>query len=332
MRTVLEVIQATSEFFGKRGVESPRLNVEHLLAHTLGLKRLQLYLEFDRPLTEAVLAPLRELVRRRADGEPLQHLMGTAEFYGRTFRCDRRALIPRPETEQFVELILERLPALTATQPAGQPLRIADIGTGTGVIACTLALALPDAIVNAIDISPAALELARENAAALGLTDRPTFTVGDLLASADVARASRPLATEGEDDRDGRATPQTSPESAPCLDLVVANLPYIPSGDIASLAREVQFDPRDALDGGADGLDLVRRLLPQAGTRLRPGGVLGLEIGHDQGEAVRQLLSTGGWDTVEHLSDYQGKQRFVFAARTTLTTPYTSLATSEAHG
>lgn len=317
MRTVLEVIQATSEFFGKRGVESPRLNVEHLLAHTLGLKRLQLYLEFDRPLEESVLAPLRDLVRRRADGEPLQHLMGTAEFHGRTFRCDRRALIPRPETEQFVELILERLPALTATQPPGQPPRIADIGTGTGVIACTLALAVPDAVVNAIDISPTALELARENAAALGLSERPTFIQGDLLAPEDVEQAARLLVADGEGRRDGRPTAPPSLESARGLDLVVANLPYIPSGEIAGLAREVQFDPLDALDGGSDGLDLIRRLLPQAAARLRKGGMIGLEIGFDQGEAVRQLLSTGAWEKVELLPDYQGKHRFIFATRAT---------------
>jgi release factor glutamine methyltransferase len=272
MKTVLEVIQVTTAYFQKSGVASPRLNIEHLLAHILGKKRMDLYMEFDRPLSAKDLEPLRALVKRRAAGEPLQHLLGTAEFHGRTFLCDKRGLVPRPETEQLCELVLA----------GGAARRVLDVGTGSGVIALTLAAAWPEAQVEAVDLSPEALALARENAARLGLAERVRFLASDLLSG-----------VTGE------------------YDLIVANLPYIAREEIPALAREVQHDPLSALDGGTDGLDLFRRFLPQAVQHLR--GRLALEIGHDQAASLAKLLAMHNFQDIRSQSDYQGNDRFIFA-------------------
>src|SRR6266436_8474782 len=161
--TVLEVLQSTTAYFKKRALESPRLNAEHLIAHSLGKKRIELYLEFERPLSEPELSPLRELVRRRGRGEPLQHLLGTVEFANHTFISDKRALIPRPETEQLVEYLSD---LAWPEYPC-----ILDVGTGSGVIALSLATRIPQAEAQAVDLSQDALSLARENANRLGLSD-----------------------------------------------------------------------------------------------------------------------------------------------------------------
>ena len=271
---LLEVLRGTERYLADRGVESPRLNAEHLLAHALGLKRMELYLQFDRPLTEAERAPLRDLVKRRGTREPLQHVLGTAEFHGRTFTCDKRALVPRPETEQLVELAL----GMTKDKPAATLL---DIGTGSGVIALTLALELPSAILHATDLSPDALALAAENTARHALTGRIVFHQADLLPPGDVR-----------------------------FDLIIANLPYIPAEDIASLSPEVRHDPSSALDGGADGLDLIRRLIETAPARLAPGGALLLEIGLGQADAVNALLSARKFRDISVRPDYQNIPRF----------------------
>jgi release factor glutamine methyltransferase len=271
---LLEVLRGTERYLADRGVENPRLNAEHLLAHALGLKRMELYLQFDRPLAESERAPLRDLVKRRGTREPLQHVLGTAEFHGRTFACDKRALVPRPETEQLVELALE----IAKDKPAAT---ILDIGTGSGVIVLTIALELPSATLHATDLSPDALALAAENAARHALTDRIVFHQADLL-----------------------------PPDGTRFDLIIANLPYIPAEEIASLSPEVRHDPASALDGGADGLDLIRRLIETAPDRLAPGGALLLEIGLGQADAVNTLLSARKFRDISVRPDYQNIPRF----------------------
>ena len=276
MMSLLEVLKGASEFLGKQGVESPRLNAEHLLAHVMGLKRMDLYLQFDRPLGEKERGPLRDLVRQRGTGIPLQHLLGTFEFCGNSFKSDARALIPRPETELLVERAL--------TYPA--PASILDVATGSGVIALSLALGRPEASVTATDISPEALSLAKENAILLSI-DRITFHEADLL----------------------------PPPEAGTFDLITANLPYIPAAEIAGLSREVRHDPILALDGGPEGLDLIVRLAPLALERLTSGGHLLLEIGIDQSEAVMACLAGHNYRDIKALPDYQGIPRFIEAVK-----------------
>lgn len=275
--TVLEVLTAATGYLQKNGVESPRLNAEHLLAHVLGKKRLDLYMEFDRPLSDAERAPLRDLIRERGTGKPLQHLMGTAEFFGRSFLCDARALVPRPETEQLVELCLDLLKGKTAP-------RILDAGTGSGIIAITLALEFPEAQVTATDLLPPALSLARENIARHSLAERLASHEADLW-----------------------------PKVGGPFDLIVANLPYINSDEIPGLSREVRHDPVTALDGGAEGLDIVDRLISEAPSHLAPGGVVALEIGHDQADRVVSLFTEKGFPEAKAHSDYQDVLRFVTA-------------------
>jgi release factor glutamine methyltransferase len=298
--TVLEVIQSTTDYFKKRGIENPRLNAEHLLAHVLGRKRLELYLDFERNLAEAELAPLRELVKSRGQGEPLQHLLGTVEFCGHTFLCDKRGLVPRPETEQLVELLSAKLSpsrkALRAgghalSEPEGSPsrrpsseFRIVDIGTGSGVIALSLAAKFPEAKIEAVDISDDALALARENAERLGLSAQVHFTKSSLF--------------ENLDER---------------FDVIVANLPYISMQDRHLLSREVLHDPAVALFGGERGDEFIRALIEKASSRLRPGGLLALEIGVGQSEALLELLAQKNYHDIESKTDYAGTPRFLFA-------------------
>jgi release factor glutamine methyltransferase len=274
--TVLEVLQATTAYFKKHNIENPRLNTEHLLAHVLGRKRIELYLEFERVLTESELAPLRNLVKRRSEGEPLQHLLGTTEFCGLTFLCDKRAMVPRPETEELVELVESKI--------ENRDLRIVDVGTGSGVIALTLAVKFPEAEILAVDISDDALALAQENAARIKLADHVHFLKSNLLEN-----------VEG------------------CFDVIVANLPYISIQDRQSLSREVLHDPKVALFASAQGDELVRKLIAQAPSQLRPGGMLALEIGIGQSEALLSALAEKNYRDISFKNDYSGVKRFLFA-------------------
>jgi release factor glutamine methyltransferase len=274
--TTLEVLNAATAYLEKHGVESPRLNAEHLLAHVLGKKRrIDLYLDFERPLGESERSPLRDLVKRRGEGTPLQHLLGTVEFCGRVFKCDERALIARPETELMVELILKE---------SGGAKTFLDIGTGSGVIACSLALDVQEAVISACDLSSSALSLAKENAALHGLNERLVLWESDLLAN-----------VEGS------------------FDVIVANLPYIASGEISGLSREVQNDPVLALDGGVDGLRLIERLIDSGRKALNEGGLMALEIGHDQAGRVVEIFRLHNYRDIIVHRDYQETERFVFA-------------------
>ena len=276
--TVLEVLQSTTAYFQKRNIDSPRLNAEHLLAHVMDRKRIDLYLEFERLLPESELRPLRELVKRRGAGEPLQHLLGTVEFCGRIFTCDRRALVPRPETEQLIEHLVARFKSEIACS------RMIDVGTGSGVIALTLAAEFTKAEIIGVDISEDALMLARENVARLGLVDRVQLLRSNLLESVQ-----------------------------PGFDLIVANLPYVSTEDRQKLSREVLQDPEVALFAGARGDELVRQLIAQAPSWLRPGGVLAMEIGIGQSETLVAALTEKNYRDISTEKDYSGVIRFLFA-------------------
>ena len=276
--TVLDVLQSTTAYFRKHKIDNPRLNAEHLMAHARGRTRMELYLEFERTLEETDLAPLRELVRRRAEGEPLQHLLGTVEFCGQIFLCDKRAMIPRPETEELVEL-------LEAEVRNQRPeVSIIDVGTGSGVIALSLANTFPEAQISAVDISDDALALARENAARLGLSEKVRFAKGSLL--------------ENFSER---------------FDLIVANLPYIAMQDRHTLSREVLHDPETALFAGDKGDELIRALIEAAPSRLRPGGLLAIEIGIGQSAGLIGLLTLKNYHDICPKNDYSGVTRFLFA-------------------
>lgn len=281
-KTLLEVLQSTTAYFAKHNIESPRLNAEHLIAHVLTLSRLELYLEFETKLNEQELSRLRDLVRRRAQGEPLQHLLGTVEFCGQTFLCDKRAMVPRPETEELVELVIGESPSRTSTNRT--PERIVDVGTGSGIIALSLARQFPETKVLAIDISDDALALARENAARLGLDERVQFRKGDLL--------------ENLDER---------------FDLIVANLPYIPMQDRHLLSREVLHDPEVALFVAERGDELIRKLIEQAPLHFNGAGLLALEIGINQAEGLCDLLRQKNYHDIESKKDYSGVTRFLLA-------------------
>jgi release factor glutamine methyltransferase len=278
---ILDVINKTTPYFEQRGVESPRLTIELLLAHLLKKKRLELYLEFERQLDEPQLGQLRELVKRRSAGEPLQYITGETEFCGLKFAVDRRVLIPRPETESLVETVV----AGVRSQEPG--VRIVDVGTGSGCIAVALAKQLPAAELMAVDSSDDALAVAQENAKRHGFEKRIRFFHSDLLTEL--------------------------PDSSK-VDVVVSNPPYIAAGELAGLPKEVRdFEPVSALTAGIDGLDVVRRLVTDGRRVLKSSGFLAMEIGAGQCAAVENLLLDGGYAVPEVVKDLQGHERVIVA-------------------
>ena len=280
--TIREVIQRSTEFLQRHGVDSPRLQAELLLAHLLKLPRLQLYLNHDRALAEPELNALRSLVQRRSKREPLQHLVGSTSFGGLEISVSPHALIPRPETETLAELAAAALAKNTS------PIAL-DFGTGTGCLAIALATHCKTAQVHALDISEAALALARANAQRHGLTERISFHHGDGFGA--LAAGLR-------------------------FDLIVSNPPYIPTAEIATLQAEVRdFDPHAALDGGADGLDFYRLLAREAPAWLNVVGGLFAEFGDGQETALASLFSGSGWRAVAVHRDLTGRPRVLEAWR-----------------
>jgi release factor glutamine methyltransferase len=278
--TVLEAIQKSAEFLAKRGVEPPRLQAELLLAHVLKMPRMKLYLNFESALTDGETDSLRELIKRRGQREPLQHIVGSTSFCGFEMTVKRQALVPRPETEILAEMGWTFLCALDA--PAAL-----DVGTGTGCIAIALAAKCPGAKITAVDISENALALAKANAEKNNLSGRIEFFQG-------AGFAALP--------KDAR------------FDLIISNPPYIPTGEIETLQPEVRdFDPRPALDGGADGLDFYRMFAAQAKPFLKPNGKIMLEFGDGQSADISKIFENEKWIVEEIKSDYSQRPRVLAA-------------------
>ena len=288
--TVLEILNRTKVFFEKKGVPDARLDAEYIICFGLGIKkRMDLYLNFDKPLSEAELDKLRPLVARRASREPLQHIVGDTSFRGHTIKCDTRALVPRPETEELIDMAKDRL------KDNASPF-IVEVGTGTGAIAIACAKEIEGARVLATDISSDALALAKENAEANGLAETLKFAQGDLL-----------------DAVTGDAVTTAAGATAAKIDCLIANLPYIPDGEKGKLQPEVdKFDPALALYGGPDGLSLVRKMLQQTEGKLNAGAPILLEIGSEQAEVLQAEAGNYPWLEFEGAhKDFCGNVRFV---------------------
>jgi len=280
MKTLLDTLNSGTEWLEKRGIEDARRNMQLLLCEIMGFENpMQLYTQFDQPMTEEKLAPLREMLKNRSKGIPLQHIIGWVEFFKRKFKTDHRALIPRPETEELVDIILQsELPKTS---------NYLDVGTGSGVIGLTLAAEFADSGGSAtlIDISTEALSLAQENAGALELKN-VDFLESNLLEKIENT-----------------------------FDCIVANLPYIPEEEQKNLSVEVSHDPALALYSGIDGLDLIRQFLSQAREHLKPNGMLAMEIGIHQSKQVENLLAEEGFSAIQTRHDLNGIARFPLARR-----------------
>ena len=280
--TVLEVIQKSADFLTKKGVESPRLQAELLLAYVLKLPRMKLYLNFERALAPAELDAVRALVQRRGQREPLQHIIGSTSFCGLEIAVNRHVLVPRPETELLAEQGWQFLSTFNH-----QPSTALDFGTGSGCIAIALAVKCPAAQVTALEVSAKTMAVAQENAARNGVAERIRFAHGQGFAALSA---------------DAR------------FDLIISNPPYIPTAEIASLQPEVRdFDPRAALDGGADGLDFYRMFASEAAAFLQPGGKLMLEFGDGQADALKKVFESQKWIVEAVRDDYSQRPRILIA-------------------
>jgi release factor glutamine methyltransferase len=321
--TVLEAIQKSAEFLGKKNVESPRLQTELLLAHLLKLPRMKLYLNFERVLSAAETDTLRELVKRRGRREPLQHIVGSTSFCGYEIAVNRHALVPRPETEllaeagwQFLNRLSEGRVTQVPTQNVGDSqsssLRALDFGAGSGCIAIALAAKCPDAKITATDISAETLALAKENAARNNVAERIEFLQGDGFAAFQ-SEGRVPRVPNSEIETEIRDSCNSSLRKWE-FDLIISNPPYIPSAEIATLQPEVRdFDPRAALDGGADGLDFYRKLAAEAKPFLKPDGKIMLEFGDGQAEAVKSIFENEKWIVEAVKEDYSQRARILIA-------------------
>ena len=277
--TIRRVIAWATQDFRARGIESARLDAELLLAYALDTDRIRVILDSERRLLAGELAVYRELIKRRRSGEPIAYLLGRREFFGLPFRVDRRVLIPRPDTEALVEVALDRTRARSLFG------RALDLCTGSGCVAIAFATRRPTWRVTGTDVSPEAVELARENALRLGAIWGVRFASGDGFAA--VAAGER-------------------------FELVTANPPYVPRAELELLEATIRdFEPRLALDGGSDGLSLIRRIVSETTARLVPGGVLALEVGAGQADGVARLLGDAGYLEVERRRDYGGHERVV---------------------
>ena len=286
--TIMKILNWTKQYFEAKGVENPRLDAEVLLCAVLKCQRITLYVDFERPLSEEELATYREYVRRRGNFEPLAYILGERAFMRNTFKVNKATLVPRPETELLVESLVRIAPLLKREGDV----KILDIGTGSGAIIVSLLDYLPDAKGVGVDISVDALIVAKENSEKIGVTGRIGFVRSDVF-------SKLPLEKK--------------------FDIIVSNPPYIPAGDIAGLDKDVQQEPRGALDGGADGLDFYRRITAEAMDHMAEEGVLAFEIGIGQAAAVQQLCLDAGFVKTAVRKDYAGIERMVFAVKAVTT-------------
>ncbi len=287
--TIGEILHQAAEHLQDKGVENSRLNAEIMLGHVLGLRRIELYLDYTRPLSGKELSSFRGMIKRRLAGCPLQYLTGETEFFSLAFQVNPSALIPRPETEILVEAVLDWVKVQEL------PWKIVDLGTGSGVIAIAVAIHLAEARLWATDRSAKALALARKNALRHEVLDRIRFCRGELF---------EPLKGQEED-----------------LVAVVSNPPYVTSDQLKDLPREIRLhEPPLALDGGPDGLEVIRRVVAGAPQFLRPGGILAMEVGDGQAPGVQELVAkTRSFGSTWVVKDHQGVERVVMAEKAAAT-------------